>query len=124
MKDKRLRDIEDKIKNDVLKGTFNLGDESDPNSVIGMAMSFLRGPNNLEAEREMRETADLLGTDSESNVEFALSAQAEVAMAEEAEEPIKGSYIPFGRLGGVGVMKCDCGCWEGKICTNSKRIIK
>lgn len=124
MKDKRLRDIEDKIKNDVLKGTFNLGDESDPNSVIGMAMSFLRGPNNLEAEREMRETADLLGTDSESNVEFALSAQAEVAMAEEAQGPIKGSYIPFGRLGGVGVMKCDCGCWEGKICTNSKRIIK
>ena len=116
MKDKRLTDLEDKIKNDVLAGTFNLGDHNDPNSVIGMAMSFLRGPNNLEAEREMREAADLLGSDSESN--------AEVAMADEAQEPIKGSYIPFGRLGGVGVMKCNCGCWEGKICTNSKRIIK
>ena len=107
MKDKRLTDLEDKIKNDVLKGTFNLGDQNDPNSVIGMAMSFLRGSNNLEAEREMREPA-----------------QAEVAMTDEAQEPRKGSYIPFGRLGGVGVMKCNCGCWEGKICTNSKRIIK
>ena len=123
MKDKRLTDLEDKIKNDVLAGTFNLGDHNDPNSIIGMAMSFLRGPNNLEAEHGMREAADLLGPDSES-VEFALPAQTEVAMADEAQEPRKGSYIPFGRLGGVGVMKCNCGCWEGKICTNSKRIIK
>lgn len=122
MKDKRLRDIEDKIKNDVLKGTFNLGDESNPNSVIGMAMSFLRGPNNLESESEMREASDL--SVAETNVEFVLPAGADVAMADEAQEPREGSYIPFGRLGGVGVTKCDCGCWEGQICTNSKRIIK
>lgn len=124
MKDKRLTDLEDKIKNDVLKGAFNLGDQNDPNSVIGMAMSFLRGPNNLESESEMRETSDLLGSDSETNVEFVLPAGADVAMADETQEPREGSYIPFGRLGGVGVTKCDCGCWEGQICTNSKRIIK
>ena len=104
MKDKRLTDLEDKIKNDVLKGTFNLGDHNDPNSVIGMAMSFLRGPNNLGVEEH--EPAD--------------PPTAE----EESQEAPSGSYIPFGRLGGVGVMKCKCGCWEGKICTNSKRIIK
>ena len=104
MKDKRLTDLEDKIKNDVLKGTFNLGDQNDPNSVIGMAMSFLRGPNNLEAEEH--DPAD------------------PPAAEEEPQEAHSGSYIPFGRLGGVGVMKCNCGCWEGKICTNSKRIIK
>ena len=104
MKDKRLTDLEDKIKNDVLKGTFNLGDESDPNSVIGMAMSFLRGPNNLGVEEH--DPAD------------------PPTVEEEPQEAPSGSYIPFGRLGGVGVMKCNCGCWEGKICTNSKRIIK
>jgi hypothetical protein len=104
MKDKRLTDLEDKIKNDVLKGTFNLGDHNDPNSVIGMAMSFLRGANNLGVEEH--EPAD------------------PTTVEEEPQEAPSGSYIPFGRLGGVGVMKCNCGCWEGKICTNSKRIIK
>jgi hypothetical protein len=43
MKDKALTDIEDKIKNDFAAGNFNIGDATDPNSVTGMAMAFLKG---------------------------------------------------------------------------------
>lgn len=43
MKDKALTDIEDKIKNDFAAGNFNIGDATDPNSVAGMAMAFLKG---------------------------------------------------------------------------------
>jgi hypothetical protein len=43
MKDKALTDIEDKIKNDFAAGNFNIGDGTDPNSVAGMALAFLKG---------------------------------------------------------------------------------
>lgn len=117
MKDKRLTDLEVKIKNDVLAGTFNLGDESDPNSVIGIAMSFLRGANNPK-EDERKAALDSI---TREPVDAGLDS---AGPEEEPQAAPSGTWVPFGRLGGVGVKKCDCGCWEGKICTNSKRIIK
>lgn len=137
MKDKRLTDLEDKIKNDVLKGTFNLGDQNDPNSVIGMAMSFLRGANNLGVEehdpastqylnRRTIERKAILDSMTRELVDAGLDDQY-VDLTRPAsldDSAPSGTWVPFGRLGGVGVKKCDCGCWEGKICTNSKRIIK
>lgn len=96
MKDQRLIDIENKIKNDLKEGDFKLGDATDPNSIIGMAMSFLKTNN---------EAPDEVG----------------------AQEPPEGTWLRFFKLGGNGVMKCKCGCWEGKICTfdeNTRGICK
>ena len=99
MKDKRLTDLEDKIKNDLKEGAFNLGDATDPNSIIGMAMSFLRDP------KPTNETTGVT----------------------EPQKALEGTWLRFFKLGGNGVMKCKCGCWEGKICTfdeNTRGICK
>lgn len=34
--------------------------------------------------------------------------------------PTEGTWKKYGRLGGVGHIKCDCGCWEGKTCISKE----
>ena len=66
MKDKALTDIEDKIKNDFAAGNFNIGDGTDPNSVAGMALAFLKGVASAAQESSK---ADLAKPDLMTGIE-------------------------------------------------------
>lgn len=59
MKDKNLTDIENKIKNDFAAGNFNIGDASDPNSIAGMAIAFLKGAANAAQESSKAYTPEI-----------------------------------------------------------------